>query len=311
MQVIDKLEDLDKIQQPLHLALGVFDGVHLGHQAVITAAVKAAREVGGISGVLTFEPHPIQVLAPQRAPKRILASLHHKRELLEKLDVDVLIVIPFDQAFAQVTADAFLQQLHQGLLDLRTLTMGEDWKFGHKRGGDLSVLKHFGEAHGVKVEAIPAVMNQGERISSTRIRQALRDGKIDAAADMLGRPYTVLGTVVEGRQLGRTIGFPTANLKVHNEQLPCDGVWAVKVSLNDGLEYCGAANLGLRPTVEGAEAKRMLEVHLLNFEGDLYGSDIEVRFLRYVRCEEKFDSLDELKARIHEDVKVCQEACLG
>lgn len=308
-RVVEQLEGLAEIGQPLHLAMGVFDGVHIGHQKVVRAAVDAAREDGGLAGVLTFDPHPIRVLAPHVAPRRILASLNHKRELLADLGVGLLVVIPFTREFAGMEASGFLDALSGNARDLRSLSMGEDWKFGKGRRGDTALLRDFGERNGIQISTVPAVMLDGERVSSTRIRQAIRDGNLDAAAAMLGRPYTVLGTVVEGRKLGRELGFPTANLRVHNEQLPCDGVWAVRCELDDGTLRCGAGNLGLRPTVEGADPRRMLEIHLLDFDGDIYGREMEVTFLQMVREEKKFESLDALRAQIAEDVTSCRKLC--
>lgn len=306
MTTIHSLQELHSFSDPLHLALGVFDGVHIGHQAVIEKAVKAAKERGGTAGVLTFEPHPIRVIAPKKAPRRILASIQHKEELLEALGVELLIVIPFTPEFAQQEAEVFLSELNDASGNLQTLAMGDDWKFGRKRKGDVTLLSRFGEQHDVEIQTAESIRLEGERVSSTRIRQAIRDGNLKAVSKMLGREYSVWGTVIEGRQIGRTIGFPTANLRVYNEQLPPDGVWAVEVTLADGTMYRGAGNLGLRPTVEGAEGKRMLEVHVLDFTGDLYGCDMEVRFLEFVRGEKKFESLDELKAQIREDVAFCR-----
>ncbi len=306
MKVFKSLKDIPADARPLHLALGVFDGVHIGHQEVIQAAVSAAKSDGGVAGVLTFDPHPIQILAPEVAPKRILASLDHKKELLADLGVEMMIVISFTEAFAAQEADQFLNELHRCLPQLKSLSIGRDWKFGKKRKGDLAMLEVFGAEHGIQISAIPAVMIDGERVSSTRIRQAIRDGDMKSAASMLGRDYTVLGTVIQGRQLGRTLGFPTANLRAHNEQLPCDGVWAVEVSLENGALYRGVGNLGLRPTLEEDAPKRMLEIYLIGFDGDLYGEDVEVRFLKHLRGERKFASLDALKDQIEKDVTLCE-----
>ncbi|MGJ8678657.1 MAG: bifunctional riboflavin kinase/FAD synthetase [Akkermansiaceae bacterium] len=307
LDTITNLEDLANIDAPLHLALGVFDGVHIGHQAVIKAAVDAAQLDGGVAAVLTFDPHPIRVLAPHVAPQRILANLNHKNELLNKQGVDLMIVISFTKAFAEEEAIDFLHEIHRNTRELKSMAIGEDWKFGKQRRGNITLMREFGQQHGITIHTQSAVMLDGERVSSTRIRQAIRDGNLNSAAAMLGRDYTVLGSVITGRQLGRTIGFPTANLKVYNEQLPTDGVWAVEVTLANGEIYQGLGNLGVRPTVEGADAKRMLEVHLLNFSGDLYGQDLEVRFLKYVRGEQKFDSLDALTAQIQSDVSNSRE----
>jgi riboflavin kinase/FMN adenylyltransferase len=306
VRLIQGIEGMRAIKGPLHLALGVFDGLHIGHQAVIGSVIEAARSQGGTAGILTFDPHPIQVLAPEVAPHRILASLNHKRELLGSLGVDVMVVVPFTVEFAACSAGDFLDILMGSAPVLKTLAMGADWRFGKNREGDVSLLKTFGRQHGIEVIASGAVMLDGERVSSTRIRQAIRDGNMEAAKAMLGRDYSVLGTVIAGRQLGRTLGFPTANLKVYNEQLPADGVWCVEVSLENGERVKGVGNLGVRPTVEGAAAKRMLEIHLLDFDADLYGRDVEVRFLTRVRDEKKFATLDDLQKQIRNDVEACR-----
>ncbi len=306
MNRIHSIEEIKALQGALHIALGVFDGVHIGHQAVIKSVVAAAQKSGGVAAVLTFDPHPIRVLAPHVAPTSILASLQHKEDLLASLGVEVLIVIPFTEEFALVDAGVFLTNLNDCCVDLQTLAMGEDWKFGNQRGGNVAMLRSFSNEHSIEVMAMGAVMLDGERVSSTRIRQAIRDGNIDSASAMLGRDYSVLGTVVKGKQLGRELGFPTANLRVHNEQLPPDGVWAVDVTLEDGSVVRGAGNLGVRPTVDDKKPQRLLEIHLLDYQGDLYGALVVVRFLKRVRAEQKFDSLDALKAQIGHDVKLCR-----
>lgn len=292
--------DLSQVKAPLSLALGVFDGLHLGHQAVMAKAVARAQESGGVAGVLTFEPHPIQVLAPERAPSRLLASLNHKIGLLEKLGMDLIVVVTFDADFAEQKPKAFLQQLAQAP-QLYSLAMGSDWRFGKDRKGTVERLQEFGERQEVHVDAVEAVMMSGERISSTRIRQALRDGSLKAAEEMLGRPYSVMGEVREGKKLGRELGFPTANLVPTIEQLPPNGVWAVEAWVGERW-HPAVANLGRRPTL-GSEGGRLLEVHLLDWEGDLYGREVEVRFNRLLREEQKFESLDALKAQITRDVQ--------
>lgn len=290
--------DLPAISQPLSLALGVFDGIHLGHQAVIAQAVAGAAATGGLSGVVTFEPHPIAVLAPERAPRRLLANLEHKESILDELGVDLLVVVPFSQEFAAREPEEFLTLL-AAAPRLHRLSMGTDWRFGRNRRGDPKMLAEFGKARGIEILPLTAVMANGERISSTRIRQALRDGNLLAAEEMLGRPYSVLGLVQKGKQLGRTIGFPTANIVPDREQLPPDGVWAVECSWKDAW-LPGVANLGRRPTVEVGE-NRLLEVHLLDWSGDLYGEMLEVRFKKYLRPEQKFAGIEELQNQITRD----------
>lgn len=293
-------EDWQKSVQETSLALGVFDGVHRGHQAVIAEACRVAKERGAKLGVLTFDPHPIQVLAPERAPKRLLANLEHKEELLSELGVDCLVVVKFDQEFAKQEAEDFTAALSANV-GLCGLAMGVDWKFGNHRRGDVEFLENYFRDKGVEVSPVEAVMHDGERISSTRIRQALRDGNLTAAEQMLGRPYSVFGQVVEGQKMGRKLGFPTANLLPFEEQLPPNGVWKVRVQWGEESKI-GIANLGVRPTVED-EGRRMLEVHLPDWSGDLYGKWLEVSFLDFVREERKFANLDALKKQIEQDLK--------
>ncbi|MBK1832820.1 bifunctional riboflavin kinase/FAD synthetase [Roseibacillus ishigakijimensis] len=295
-----RLEDLPSVEEPLALALGVFDGIHLGHQEVMARAKTQAGAAGGLAGVVTFEPHPVQVLAPERAPRRLLASLAHKERLLAELGLDLMVVVAFDEEFAAREAEDFLAQLAQAPR-LRALAMGQDWRFGKERRGNVALLEKFGQEQGVAIEAVPAVMKAGERISSTRIRQALRDGNLAAAEEMLGRQYSILGTVSQGRQLGRTLGFPTANVVPQGEQLPPDGVWVVQTRTDGEAWRGGVANLGHRPTLE-AEEERVLEVHLLDWQGDLYDQELEVRFLRQLRPEQKFTGLDALQKQIARDV---------
>lgn len=287
---------------PLHLALGVFDGVHLGHQAVIAAARQRAGALGGSCGVVTFDPHPIRVLAPERAPRQLLASLEHKTRLLGRLDMAFLLALEFNRALADMSAEDFLQWLVDER-NIATLAVGEDWRFGKARQGDVALLRQAGAARGFEVVSVAPVMHDGERISSTRIRQTIRDGALNRAAEMLGRWYRVEGVVAEGRQLGRTLGFPTANVVLGEEQLPPDGVWAVRGFLEE-QSWNGVANLGNRPTVDGAN--HTLEVHLFDYSGDLYGTLLEVEFVHHLRDERKFASLDELRAQITVDSEMAR-----
>jgi riboflavin kinase / FMN adenylyltransferase len=300
----NRLEDLPALGVPLHLALGVFDGVHVGHQAVIARAVDAVEKDGGLAGVLTFDPHPIRVIAPQKAPNSLLETLEHKARAAADYGVGLFIPLHFDLEVAKMEASEFLDRLM--ISPVRTLAVGEDWRFGHNRSGDVNFLAAEAVKRGFTLEAVPPVMHDGERVSSTRIRQAIRDGNLAAAAHMLGRAYIVCGIVVEGRKLGRTIGFPTANLATGDAQLPPDGVWAVRVGHPDGSVSPGVANLGMRPTVDGESRK--LEVHLFDFSGDLYGQELEVRFENHLRPEIKFSSLDALRIQIQQDAGDARQA---
>lgn len=305
MKRLSTIAELEEVQRPLHLAMGVFDGVHLGHQAVIGTAVEGARGSGGVAGVLTLEPHPIQILAPGQAPRRILVSLEHKERLLASLGVTVLLVLRFDETMARQSAEEFGEHLFS-VAALRQMVAGEDWKFGRERRGTIDLLRRLGEPHGVEVTAVPAVMLKGERVSSTRLRRALRDGNLQAASEMLGRSYTVMGTVVRGEQLGRKLGAPTANIMLGDEQLPPDGVYVVTATIGEGKEtHRGVANLGMRPTVNGE--RRLLEVHLLDFAGDLYEAGVEVCFGLRLRSEKKFKDQEELREQIRRDLKEARE----
>ena len=300
----NRLEDLPALGVPLHLALGVFDGVHVGHQAVIARVVQAAAREGGLAGVLTFDPHPIRVIAPNKAPTNLLETLDHKARVVSDLGVKLFIPLHFDMEFAKMEASEFIAQLMAA--PVRTIAVGEDWRFGRNRGGDVTFLKKEAARHGFKLDAVAPVMHDGERISSTRIRQAIRDGNLGAAQQMLGRPYTVCGTVVEGEKRGRMIGFPTANLATGDAQLPPDGVWAVWALLPDGRCQAGVANLGLRPTVAGDT--RTLEVHLFDFSADLYGRELEISFQKFLRPEIKFPSIDALRLQIQRDANEAKKA---
>lgn len=300
----NRLEDLPALGVPLHLALGVFDGVHVGHQAVIARAVDAASKEGGLAGLLTFDPHPIRVIAPNKAPTALLETLAHKARVVADLGVQLFIPLHFDHQFAKMEAAEFIEKLMAA--PVRTIAVGEDWRFGHHRSGDVPFLEKEASARGFKLEAVPPVMHDGDRISSTRIRQAIRDGNLSAAEQMLGRPYTVTGTVVEGRKLGRTIGFPTANLTTGDAQLPPDGVWAVRALAANGTAHDGVANLGIRPTVGGTT--RLLEVHLFEFSGELYGQELEIRFEKHLRREIQFPSLDALQLQIQKDANAARHA---
>lgn len=299
---LDKLEDLRLYKGPLHLALGVFDGVHKGHQAVIDQAAQAVRAGGGLSFVVTFSPHPIRVLAANKAPSSLLATLDDKAAVMHSHGVDGLLVIHFDQRFASMTAEDFVRKLCEA--DVASISVGEDWQFGNKRLGNVNLLRTMADELGYQLTAVAPVIWHGERISSTRIRQAIHAGNFDAVEAMLGRPYVLSGEVVEGRKLGRTLGFPTANLHFADMQLPKDGVWLVQVN----GQQRGVANLGMRPTVDGTG--RTLEVHILDFSGDLYGKVLRIRFVHFMREELKFPSIDGLREQIATDVRDAQKISL-
>ena len=304
MLICNRMDELAALGVPLHLAVGVFDGVHIGHQEVIGRAVRAAAAAGGLAGLLTFDPHPIQVCAPAKAPTALLETLDHKARIVRELGVGLFIALHFDEALAAMGAEEFIARLMQA--PVRSITVGEDWRFGHDRSGDVPLLRRAAAQFGFHLEAVPPVMLDGERVSSTRIRQAIRDGNLQAAARMLGRPYAVSGTVVRGEQLGRTLGYPTANLATGDCQLPPDGVWAVRATDDAGHVWDGVASLGVRPTLGGKP--RLLEAHLFGFAGDLYGRGLELRFEQFLRPEMAFPSLDALRDQIAADCQAARDA---
>lgn len=299
MQVLRSIDALSSLPGPLALAVGVFDGFHLGHQEVIHAAQEHAKQHHGTAVVATFDPHPAQVLRPGSAP-RLLCGPRHRGLALSQIGISHLLACPFTAETAQTPAREFVLKLVQASRPLGCISVGYTWQFGRKREGDIHLLMEMGQEHDFAVYGVPPLKIDGQVVSSTLIREAITRGDLPYAASLLGRDYSVFGTVVEGRKLGRQLGFPTANVEVENEQLPPLGVYAVEARIDDQW-LPAVANLGRRPTVvENAEPN--LEVHLLDWSGDLYGKDLEVRFTRLLRSEMKFSSLDELKAQIARDV---------
>jgi len=306
MTIIHSVADLTRIPGPLFLAIGVFDGVHLGHQAVLKQALKDAEKAGGAAVAVTFDPHPVRVLRPELAP-RLLTSTPHKLRLISDFGIERLLVIPFDPAFAATPPEDFIRSLAAAARPLREICVGFEWSFGKARAGNLALLGHLGEQLGFDEVGVPAVEIGGQIVSSTLIRRAIEAGDFTTAAAYLGREFTILGTVIEGARIGRTLGFPTANLSAHNEQFPPDGVYAVEVRHGEN-QHRGVVNIGVRPTIQNASGERVFEVHLFDFTGDLYGQDLEVTFRRFLRPEQKFPSLDALRAQIALDAQLAREA---
>lgn len=285
---------------PTVLAIGNFDGLHLGHRALLGRLTAKARELGLPSAVMTFEPHPRELFAPDQAPAR-LTSLREKLGLIEACDVDSAYVCHFNRKLAALSADEFVEQLLVRGLAVRHLIIGDDFRFGRGRGGDFATLRQAGVEHDFGVEAMHTIDIDGERVSSSAVREALAAGDLEHAARLLGRPYNIAGRVVRGNRIGRDIGFPTANVQLKRKRVPLCGVFAVTVSGLDKRHLAGAASLGVRPTV-GAGLKPTLEVHLLDFDRDIYGAHVTVHFLHKLRDEAKYDSLPALAAQIGKDV---------
>ena len=288
---------------PAHLAggivaLGNFDGFHLGHQAVVGAAVARARAEGRPALVATFDPHPIRYFRPDAAPFR-LTTLDQRERLFAAAGVDAMLVFRFDPELAALSAEDFVEQRLLAALRVGGVVTGEDFTFGQARSGDVNALRAWGIARGFSTDAVAPVMLDGETISSSRIRTALVAGQPREAARLLTRPFTIEGVVQHGDKLGRTIGYPTANLDMGQYLRPAYGIYAVRGRLADGRVLNGAANLGIRPSFD--PPKELLEPYFFDFTGDLYGQGLSVELIEYLRPEAKFDSLDALVAQMDVD----------
>ncbi len=281
--------------------IGAFDGVHLGHQAVIRRLLEKSVEFGLPSLIIVFEPLPREFLAPLEAPARIM-SFWEKCRALEALGVDRLLRIRFNEQFRGMSARRFVDDIFVAGLGVRYVVLGDDFRFGADRKGDIKLVRERGLRFGFEAGSTPTFAIDGERVSSTRIREALENADFDTAEALLGRPYSISGRVIYGRQLGGTIGTPTANLELRRLRAPLSGVYAVEVSGGGLVNALGVANVGVRPTVDDS-IKANLEVHLLDRELDLYGRHIEVTFRRKLREEIKFGSVEELRENIARDIE--------
>jgi riboflavin kinase/FMN adenylyltransferase len=307
MELLRSTTDLAQLEGPLFLAIGAFDGVHLGHQAVISTSARHAHSEDGTPVVVTFDPHPAKVLRPE-SPPHLITSTPHKIALIRALGVGHLLIIPFDKNFAQTEPEDFVAQLTESAKPLCEICVGHEWSFGKNRAGNLALLRKLGSRLHFNVVGIPPVKVNGAVVSSTAIRARIERGDFAGAAAMLGRDYTILGTVKEGSKLGRQLGFPTANLSAHSEQFPPNGVYFVEAWF-EGVLHHGVVNVGFRPTVSGEKAERVIEVHLLDFHRDIYGADIEIKFMQFLRPEKKFESVEALGKQIAADVKKARELC--
>jgi len=328
MRLIRGLHNLRERDRGCVATIGNFDGVHLGHRAVFQRLLQRGRELGLPATVITFEPQPMEYFQPDAAPAR-LTRLREKLAAIEADGIDRVMLLEFGPRLAHMPADTFIQRLIVDGLGVRFLLVGDDFRFGRQRGGDFGLLAAEGLRHGFEVENLSTITHAEERISSTRIREVLARGDLTQACHLLGRPYTLRGRVAHGDKRGRTIGFPTANLPLHRPKPPLTGVYAVMVRAldqggtrlagarppswggewqegDDGPARCwpGVANLGRRPTVDGEELR--LEVHLFDFDGDLYGAHLEVEPRLKLRDEQRFESFDALKAQIRRDAEAAR-----
>lgn len=315
MKIITQPVQFRKIPGPVFLAAGFFDGVHKGHQIVLASTVERAQEVGGQAWVLTFDRHPLAVLAPSKCPP-LLCTLEDRLQLLERSGVDGVLVLEFSRQLAVQEPETFIRWLCgkprgeeadpsklTSSAKLSEIRCGENWRFGRRAAGTPVLLAQYGKLYGFRVVIVPYAEYQGLEISSTRIRYAVREGRLDDAAAMLGRPFSVRDRVVRGRGMGQTLCVATANVQPRSDVLPPNGVYAVRVIV-EGRTYNGVSNLGVHPTFTDVKPEHaVLETHLLGFEGDLYGKTIEVYFLMRLRDECVFDSAETLSLQIAEDVR--------
>ncbi|WP_306590777.1 riboflavin biosynthesis protein RibF [Geothrix sp. 21YS21S-4] len=299
MDVWHKALDAAPAAGPVVLTLGIFDGVHAGHRELLRIASNRARALGLRSAVVTFDPHPAVVVAPQSKPK-LLMTLDQRLAAFASEGVDLAWVIPFSRSFSELSPAAFLEGLGR-VLSPAELHVGKAFAFGRDRSGSVETLEAWGAAHGCRVSTLALRAPDGGRLSSTRIRQALDRGEVAAAKELLGHPYALTGVVVEGDRRGRHLGFPTANLAWEQEQMPAFGVYVTEALLpHQGGSRLGLTNVGEKPTFEGR--RLTVETHIPGFEGDLYGGRLEVRFLHRLRGEVRFASVDELRDQITQDV---------
>ncbi|MDA3798147.1 MAG: bifunctional riboflavin kinase/FAD synthetase [Kiritimatiellae bacterium] len=300
MNKYTQIIDIRNESSPVVMAVGFFDGVHLGHKKVIKNALELAGQHNAKTYVLTFRKHPLSIIAPEIAPP-MLNSNHYKLKLLNDLGVSGCVEIDFTSETAKIPAEEFVDKLKSVTPPLVGIVSGNNWRFGHKGQGTPKLLE---KCNLWDIRNIDHTIYKDEPISSTRIRKAVIEGNLEEAKDMLGRPFSIEEQVVTGKKLGRKIGFPTANFKIHNGALPPYGIYAVKAKY-DGETYNGVINIGLRPTLEDNEPPN-LELHILDFNKNIYGENIEIAFIQKIRDEQKFDNLEDLKIQIAKDIDVAK-----
>jgi riboflavin kinase / FMN adenylyltransferase len=308
MEVIDNLARCPRPAGGTVVTIGAYDGVHLGHRRLIQQVRKLAAERACASAVVTFDRHPALVVRPESAPK-LLTDATTKLELLAETGLDYAVVVAFDKARSEEPAEDFVRTILVGCLAARVIVVGHDFHFGHDREGNVAFLERMGPSLGFEVRGLDLFGDEGEAISSTRVRGALAEGDVEAAAALLGRPHRVRGTVVRGDARGRELGFPTANVAVPSEIcLPADGIYAGWYRRPSGEPQAAAISLGVRPTFYSYQPTSLLEAYLLDFDGDLYGEEGVVEFVARLRGEERFDGVEPLVAQMRRDVEGARQA---
>lgn len=306
MQIITDYKNCPEELKGSYIALGNFDGVHKGHREIIMRAVDEAKKNGGISAVMTFEPHPRRFFQEKCAPFRI-TPLEIKAQLIEKMGVDALFVVGFTKKFSQINAEEFIEEVLYKALNVKHISIGYDFTFGNKKAGDFALLKKKAKQFGYGVEQMQAIKSNDIICASTKIREYLRSGDVEKITEIAGRNFAISGKVIKGHARGRTIGFPTANISLGDFIHPAFGVYAVNVQMG-GENYPAVANIGVKPTFEGADAA-LLEVYIFDFKCDIYDKELRVELVKYIRAERKFANIDELKEQIEKDCKAAK-ACL-
>lgn len=304
MHVLTGTEGIPPEFREAFITIGNFDGVHLGHRCIFQKLILEARKENRKALLVTFVPHPKMLLHPERRPFYLLTTIEEKIKLLEALGLDALILIPFTLEYAQMTAESFILEVLWKNLQVRKIFIGHDYSFGKDKRGNKDMLTAFGKKLGFDVAVINAVAVGDAVISSTRIRAAILEGDVKTAAMLLGRPYNVSGTVIEGKRRGAALGFPTANIKPHKELLPAKGVYAAIVNL-EGKRYNGALSIGLNPTF--GDVQLSMEVHLMDFSGDIYGKYVDVLFIERIREERKFPGPEMLSLQIKKDTEEARD----
>lgn len=305
MNILHTISELTSLQSPLVVVAGTFDGVHLGHRALINRAREEAKQHQGKLVVMTFNEHPASFLRPKKAPK-LLTSTSQKTKLLQSLGVDILLLLPFNAVLAATTAEQFIHQIVAAADGLKAICVGSSWSFGQGGRGNVSLLRHMGEKYYFSVITIDPIYSGNEVISSTRIRSLITSGDFNGAAICLGYPYALSGRVVHGAGRGKELGFPTANLSLDNMQLPSSGVYLAKASVL-GIFYDAIVNIGYRPTMDAMNNTITVEVYLLDFTGDLYGQEMRLEFISFLRKEMRFVNVDALKNQIEKDLQVVKK----
>jgi riboflavin kinase/FMN adenylyltransferase len=301
MRVFKSLDNLPQFKYAI-VTIGTFDGVHLGHQKLLERIKLLAKKNGGESILITFHPHPRFVVNPDDRSLKLINTLEEKLQLLEHYCIDNVVVAPFTLAFSKIPAIEYVKDFLVENFNPHTIVIGYDHHFGRNRSGNIHLLKEYQSVFGFEVEEISKEMLEDIDISSTKIRNALNNGEVSTAAELMGHHYSLSGFVIKGEQNGRKMGFPTANIQlpVHYKLIPKNGVYAVKVLLKN-KSYKGMLNIGYRPTFEGAN--KSIEVHILNFDQNIYGEEIEVQFIEFIRNEQKFEGIDTLKKQLEIDAE--------